>query len=491
MEARHGDLTRTWPRPGTRRDSLGDLRIMLVSGALAVLAGALAGLPLALALGVLTAICLFALVAARPVAGSYLLLAATPLLVGVDRGQLVPLLRPSEVLALVVGAAVVARLLFELASGASLRPRVAPLDAVVLALVLAGSVLPLVWMFARGREIAQEDLLYALWLWKYFAGYVIVRVTVREERQVRVCLWIALAASALVGTIGILEALGLLGLPELLARYYTPDGPGTAVEARASSTTGSPFALSDLMLFSLAIAAGWYLRVGTRRLLMAALSVVFVFGLIASGSASGLVGLAAGVVGLGLITRRLGRVALVAAPLTALAGVALKPVIDAKLANLDPVTGLPHSWVGRLDNLQTFFWPEIARDGNWLTGVRLAARVRAPETWRDWVYIESGYTWLVWTGGVVLLVAFLVFVLVGLRTVARVARERDDAVGVAAIASFACLCMLTVLMLLDAHLILRAAADLNFALLALALVGYRPGSRDRGDRVPVSWVRRA
>ena len=491
MEAHYRNLTPTWARSAPQWDWPGDALIVGAAGALAVLAGALAGLPLGLALGVLTAIGLFALVAARPVTGSYLLLAATPLLVGVDRGQLVPLLRPSEVLALVVGAAVVARLLFELASGASLRPRFARLDAVVLALVLAGSVVPLVWMFARGRDISQDDLLYALWLWKYFAGYVIVRVTVREERQVRACLWIVLAASAVVGAIGILEAYGLLGLPELLARYYTPDRPGTPLEARASSTTGSPFALSDLMLYSLAIAAGWYMRVGTRRLLVAALSVVFAFGLIASGSASGLVGLVAGVVGLGLITRRLGRVALVAAPLTVLAGVALKPVIDAKFARLDPVTGLPNSWGGRLDNLQTFFWPEIARDGNWLTGVQLEARVPSPEAYLQWVYIESGYTWLVWSGGVGLLVAFLVFVLVGLGSVARAARERDDAVGVAAIASFACLCMLTVLMLLDAHLILRAAADLNFALLALALVGYRPGSRERRVRMPVRSVPRA
>ena len=80
-----------------------------------------------------------------------------------------------------------------------------------------------------------------------------------------------------------------------------------------------------------------------------------------------------------------------------------------------------------------------------------------------------------------------------IRDRARAARERHDAVGVAATASFACLCMLTVLMLLDAHLILRAAADLNFALLALALVGDRLGARSPTARVrePVRSVARA
>ncbi len=54
---------------------------------------------------------------AHPPLAAYLLLGLTPLIAGVERGSLVPLLRPNEGLALLIGGAVVVRGLVRLKSG--------------------------------------------------------------------------------------------------------------------------------------------------------------------------------------------------------------------------------------------------------------------------------------------------------------------------------------------------------------------------------------
>ena len=131
---------------------------------------------------------------------------------------------------------------------------------------------------------------------------------------------------------------------------------------------------------------------------------------------------------------------------------------------------MPQSWAGRLNNLERFFFPELFADFHWLTGVRPAARLPAPEAWRDWVYIESGYVWLLWIGGVPMFLAFVFFVWVSWRHLRAVIRERVDPVGAAAMASLAYLMVIVVLMLLDPHLTIRGSADLFFPLLALASV---------------------
>jgi hypothetical protein len=145
-----------------------------------------------------------------------------------------------------------------------------------------------------------------------------------------------------------------------------------------------------------------------------------------------------------------------------------QPVVARRVSDLDPVTGLPYSWVARLRNLRTHFWPELFSDFNFVLGVRPSARVRVNLAWRDYLWIESGHTWLLWTGGIPLFLAFCWFLVVSLRKTARVARARADAIGIAAIAGFSGLSVVAVLMTLDPHLTLRGTADLLFSLLALA-----------------------
>ena len=95
-----------------------------------------------------------------------------------------------------------------------------------------------------------------------------------------------------------------------------------------------------------------------------------------------------------------------------------------------------------------------------------AARVPTSTMSLGYIWIESGYTWLLWSGGIPLLFAFLWFLWVGLRRHLRLAR-RADVVGVAATAVVVTLILVGVLMAIDPHLTYRGAADLLFALLGL------------------------
>jgi hypothetical protein len=129
----------------------------------------------------------------------------------------------------------------------------------------------------------------------------------------------------------------------------------------------------------------------------------------------------------------------------------------------------------RYDNLRLFVWPQVFSGENWLFGVRPSARIVADVAWGPYIFIESGHTWLLWTGGIPFFLSFLLFMWVAVRTTAAIARSRRDSVGVAATASFASLLALFVLMSFDVHLTLRGTADMLFSLLALA-------TAVRGDR---------
>jgi hypothetical protein len=190
----------------------------------------------------------------------------------------------------------------------------------------------------------------------------------------------------------------------------------------------------------------------------------------------------------GWLTGTITRGALITAPALIGAGAVMQPVLKRRLSGFSTSQGLPSSWISRLDNLRRFFWPELAHY-NWILGVRPSTRVPAPhaEWWRDWVWIESGHTWLLWNGGVPLFVSFIAFVWLGLRRTARLARRRLDAVGVAGIAAFSAVAVVAVLTTFDPHLTLRGTADLLFALLGLTFAAPdRP--QVRGDRPLASAV---
>lgn len=418
------------------------------------------------ALGASAALALGALVLARPAVAAYLLVAVTPLVAGIDRGQVIPLLRPNEALLLFCAAAVAARGIWSLRTGAPWRLRPSAIVLTLLLMAVANSVVPLTWMALRDVPISADDLTYAAVLWKFLLLYAVVRYGVRTDLQARRCLQLAIAAACLVSVIAILQSLQLFGVTAILDRWYSPFGDSTLVlNSRGTATLGLAAATADLLIFNLALVVGLWQR-GARRALVVPVAALLVAGTIASGQFSAFLGLGVAVVALAVLLRRpailigLGLVG-------AAASAALAPVIATRLAGFQGASGLPESWIGRLNNLRNYFWPRLFSDHNYLLGVQPSARVPSPSNLAlPWVWIESGYTWLLWGGGIPLLVGFALFVLVSGRAALAMV-PRPDSGGVAATAVFVAVLVVAVLMLFDPHLTYRGSADLLFCLLAV------------------------
>jgi hypothetical protein len=440
--------------------------VVLLAGAVGALAGTLGMLAV---VGV-AALALTAAIAVHPPLAGWLLIGATPLLVGIDRGVVLPLLRPNEaLLALAIGGLAV-RGVGHLMSGRPIRFQITAVEVAIVAMAVTSSVTPLLWMLGTGREVVLDDLLYASTLWKYLALFLVIRYSIRTAAQVSVALKIALAAGVVVGVVAVLQSMGLFGVPELLERWYAPSDVEGLFAGRGTSTLSSSIAVGDVMAFLLAVVIAMLARSSRHRVILASLGVIFILGAVGSGQFSGVIALAVAAIVAAVLAGQLRRLVTIGLPTAAVVGLALWPVIETRLAGFQTQAGLPQSWTARLENLGDFFWPTLFSDFNWVLGVRPSARVPAPEVWRDWVFIESGHTWLLWNGGVPLLVAFTAFVVVALRSVWSRA-GRPDAIGVAATASAAALVVLAVLMLFDPHLTMRGTADMSFVLLALALTG--------------------
>jgi len=437
---------------------------------------------------------LIALVWARPPTAAYLLIGVTPLVAGIDRGVAIPVFRPNEALGLLLGITLATRWLVRLRCGHVRLVRPDAVELSILLLAVTNSVTPLLAMGVRGREITIDDLLYSLVMWKLVGVYLIVRASVRTDRQVRTCLLVSVAAACLVAAVGILQGLDLLGVRALLAQYYAQFGDVASITAvpRGGSTLSLPAATADLMIMNIAIATGLWLRARRRLpLLFGAIIGLLVFATLAAGEFSSAIGLVVGIAALALVT---GSAALVGWFFLLGTGgaVAVWPVIAERLEGFSLASGMPTSWVVRLYNLRTYFLPELTSHGNVLLGVRPGARVPVASQATGWVWIESGYLWLLWGGGIPLLASFVLFTWVTAVRGWKVARSRPDAVGAAGTAAFVGVVVIAVLMAFDPHLTYRGSADEAFALIALTAVAARrrpgpagthpPGPRRHGER---------
>jgi hypothetical protein len=464
--------------PPPRPEIPSDGTLVAAALAAALLAGPFALLPPSHAVALLGGAGLVIAVARHPPLAAYVVLATTPLLAGIDRGRVVPLLRPNEAILALAAAGLGARGLVALSRGVTWRPRLRPVEWWLLAVAFSGSVWPLLWMVARGRSIAPDDVYYAVYICKYAAIYALVRASVRTEHAVRTCLWVSLAAAVTVAIVAILQTRHLLGVPGLLAAIYArPEGTEALGGNRGTATLSSSLAVGDVLIFNIALAAGWLVRKGGPRGVLAGALSVLLLGTIATGQVSTLLGLCVAAVTLGVVLRRPVQALVLTVVAFPVAALLMWPAVSGRIGDFGSPGGLPPSWIGphgRLYNLETYFWPQLLADHNWLTGVRVAARLPSSDPFSGgWVWIESGQTWLLWSGGVLLLVACFGFLATGIRAVAGVARRRTDAVGVAAVGALVALWVNVALMTFDVHLTLRGSAELTFTLLALALVSPR------------------
>ncbi|WP_222192793.1 hypothetical protein [Modestobacter italicus] len=420
-------------------------------------------------------ITMIVVVARWPRFAAYAYLAIGPLVVGLERGTAVPFIRVNELLLGVLWLGLLAGPVRAWALRGFPAIRLHVVDWCVLGLAVFSSVTGLLWMFVRAESMTLDDALFALTLWKYLALYVLVRITIRRGTHARTALVLALSSSAVVAVLGILQVLQFGPVPSLLSAFVSADEPEKVEQLNAKSTIGGSIAFADLMAILVAVSLSWYVIVRSSRVLAGAAAALFAMATLASGQFSGVLGLITVAIATGALLRILTRLALGSIPLIVVAAIALRPALEARLLELDPNTGLPLQWTGdtgRLANLQTFIWPRLGEGLNWLLGVQTSARIPAPESYREWIWIESGYTWLLWNGGIPLLLAFLAYVFFAGKACWRtISSTAHPAFRVAAVAAMAGLVQLSLLMVIDTHLTMRGTADLLFPLVAMAVTG--------------------
>ena len=444
--------------------------LLLCTAIAAVVAGGLASAQPMLAAAVMVGVGLVVWVWKYPVTAALLVIGVTPLVVGIDRGRLIPLLRPNEALLFVLAGILAARGLVRAPSRVRIRDRLNALEWSLVVMAIAASFVPLVWMVARGQHPTGDDISYSLVLWKFLTVYAVVRVSVRTDREVLWCLIASVAAAAVVGLIAIGQALDLFGVRGLLVAWFIPEGtnPLAIAAPRAGATLALPAAAADLLVFNLAIVVGIWYRIRRYGALLAVLVAIYVPGVLAAGEFSSVLAL---LVGGTAVTAALRRFEILRyAPFLLIgAGTLMWPVIEHRLTGFQGVSGVPVSWTTRLSNLQTYFWPHIFSGPNILLGVRPGARVPVATEDTGYVWVESGYTWLVWGGGLPLLAAFVHFARTAGRMTLRRCRSLAGWSSVAALASFAAVNVVVVTMIFDPHLTYRGSADSLFSLLALSM----------------------
>jgi putative peptidoglycan lipid II flippase len=466
---------------GVRLGKRSSAWLAVPSLALALGAGAVTSLHPRIMLVVIIVLAVGAWVWARPAVAAYLIITLTPLTVGISRAP-IPLIRPNEAIALFLGATLALRGLVRLRTGWRIRLRVDRVEVAMLLMAVANSVIPFLWMMVRAEPISRDDLLYSLVLWKLLGLYAIVRFSVTTDSQVRRCLRLSVAAACVVAVVAIVQSLGKFGVAGFLLHYYstTANGQASGLQTRGSSTLGLPAATADLMIFNLAIVVGLWTRYRRHRLALAAAGLLFVMGVLSAAEFSSAIGLVVGVVCIAVVAG-VPRLLTAFIPGAAIAAYVLQPVIGSRLSGFQSASGIPSSWTTRLQNLQSYFWPRLFSDWNWTFGVEPSARIQVATQINGYVWVESGYTWLLWGGGIPLLASFGYFVYAAARRGWQAARGGRDARSVAGIAVFTAVFVIVVLMVFDMHLTYRGSADAFFFLLALATPRQHRGRRDHTD----------
>jgi hypothetical protein len=407
---------------------------------------------------------LFAAAAYRPVFATYAYLGTLPLITGINAGTLIPLVRPNEALLVVVLAGALVGGYLRWCRGDRVALALHQLDIPLGVFLLMSTAWPLLSLLLRGHPPAASDLAAVLPVCKLVALYLLVRFTVTTETQLVRCFRLIIWPGAVVAVIAILQTLHVGPVVSMLQTFWAPDSNADALAERGTATLGSPLATGDYIVICLTLV----ICCGARGLLdrweRLGLGLVFGAGVLAAGQFSTWI---SAVVAAGLILWRFGTVRRNALRFLWLFPVVLAvgaPALIGRLAGFGEF-GVPRSWIGRWNNLSTFYLPRFGFL-NVLIGVSPNEVLPAPETWRDVIYLESGYLELLWIGGIPLLADFIWLSVSVLRRTGRLMTE-PGVLGAAAATLWVCWGFFIIVTILDPHLTLRGAGDLFFILMAI------------------------
>ncbi|MDQ2789557.1 MAG: hypothetical protein M3Y73_07575 [Actinomycetota bacterium] len=448
---------------------LGAAGCAVVGGILAVAAGPLLALA---AIGVLVLVGLFAAAVYRPVFATYAYLVTLPIIAGINRGNLIPLLRPNEALLVVLLAGALVGGYLRWCRGERVALRLNQLDIPLGLFLLMSTAWPLLSMILRGHTPLTSDLAAVLPVCKLVAIYLLVRFTVSTEGQLVRCFRLIIWPGAVVAVIAILQTLHFGPVVSVLQAVWTPDSNAAALAERGTTTLGSPLATGDYLVICLTLVICCGMRGLLERRERLALGVVLGAGVLATGQFSTWI---SAVVAGGFILWRFSTLRRGSLRFLWLVPVALAVGAPALIGRLQGFGefGVPRSWIGRWSNLSTFYLPRFGFI-NVLLGVSPNSVLPAPERWRDVIYLESGYLDLLWIGGIPLLAAFGWLSVVVLRRTGKLIAQSDGpsggqpgALSVAASALWVSWWFVIILTVLDPHLTFRGSGDLIFVLMGM------------------------
>jgi hypothetical protein len=437
----------------------------VVGGTLAVAAGPLLALS---AMGVLALVGLFAAAAYRPVFATYAYLGTLPIIAGIDRGHLIPLVRPNEALLVVLLAGALVGGYLRWCRGERVPLQLHQLDIPIGVFLLMSTAWPLLSFMLRGQTPATSDLAAVLPVGKLVAIYLLVRFTVTTEAQLVRCFRLIIWPGAVVAVIAILQTLHFGPVVSMLQAFWTPDSSAAALAERGTTTLASSIATGDYIIICLTLVICCATRGLLDRRERLALGLVLGAGVLAAGQFSTWI---SAVVAAGLILWRFRTLRRSSMRFLWLVPVALAVGAPALIGRLQGFGefGVPRSWIGRWNNLSTFYLPRFDFT-TVLLGVSPNSVLPAPERWRDVIYLEGGYLQLLWVGGLPLLAAFLWLSVAVLRRTGKLmapSEGQPSAVGVAASALWVCWWFVLILTVLDPHLTLRGTGDVLFMLMGI------------------------
>lgn len=452
---------------------LGAAGCAVVGGVLAVAAGPLIALS---AIGVLVLVGLFAAAAYRPVFATYAYLGTLPIIAGIDRGNLIPLVRPNEALLVVLLAGALVGGYLRWCRGERVPLQLHQLDIPIGVFLLMSTAWPLLSLILRGQALASADLAAVLPVCKLVAIYLLVRFSVTTEAQLVRCFRLIVWPGAVVAVIAILQTLHFGPVVAMLQALWTPDSNAAALAERGTTTLASAIATGDYIIIclTLVICCGvWGLLDRRERL---GLGLVLGAGVLAAGQFSTWI---SAVVAAGLILWRFSKVRHSSMRFLWLVPVALAIGAPALIGRLEGFGefGVPRSWIGRWNNLSNFYLPRFGFI-NVLLGVSPNSVLPAPERWREVIYLEGGYLQLLWVGGIPLLAAFLWLSVVVLRRTGKLMAQSEtqpegqpdgqpSALTAAASTLWVCWWFMLILTVLDPHLTLRGTGDVLFMLMGI------------------------
>ncbi len=401
----------------------------------------------------------------RPISATYIYLVALPFLAGIERGALVPLVRPNEALLVLLLVAVLAGAYVRHVAGGPIRVRVEPLDAPLAVFVLLATLWPVASLLLRGVEPHAADLAALLPVCKLTAVLLLVRTTVVSDVQMRRCVQLVVLPATAIALIAVLQTLRFGPVLGLLEAYWNATTTSFDTEVRGSTTLAHPIATGDYIVIGLVLLVTGRLKGVLRSRWWLIPGAILATGVLAAGQfSSWLAAVIAGAIVLRGFPAARARAALLA-PLVPVAAVVGAPAVLGRLANFQSGE-IPVSWQVRWDNVAHFYLPQLAGPGLFL-GVSPNSVIEAPETWRDKIYIEAGYVQFLWIGGLPLLLAFLWLSVRILRHVAR-RRSAPGAYGVCCATLEVIWWIVLVLTVLDPHLFLRGVGDVLFTLIAIS-----------------------